>query len=869
MATDSPNYWENPNRVQEDVSANVASDFGLSKLQEAASPEIMGSSQRFPGSAVDQPSTNSSKSAIVDQMFRRQTETERTLFDSLDRFHETFSNTYSQIREEAHKQPGRQNLENEYRLHLNDFHKFASTLPQEERESVTNLVPSLKDHLTFTPPSPAERAELRAQLAGKPQLLASFDAMLSAGDKICANMSSREKELVAKAQEQSRQIDRKYEQYQDELKKNLTFQDIQKSTGNPGETRKAYNPQGDVLEIKYDDKGKPSSISYAHANMPAQEFKATDSGKFVSKNGSVFEGDLYVHTQRFRFVDESNKNNTPDRPTPRNSNNDRVPAFHHENSQPQKVPQSFRQGSGMIKASDESSKTQHQSVPKSDRERVKAAEHKPVTHKDGTKPENHSRINPSARDHAGIAREHNQKKKDEHNDRLNAHIYPKGYNNQVHDAGHSEKQRNPAGRNEQMARKGNAEHAIRLTGKPNELIKLGADSSRQIAGTVPSRIGIFKHESQGIRGIFERNTSSKHCDSLLSRPFTWQGHQPESRFRSYGDSLSQFNRRLDGNDGLKALTVRKDIIDKIGGLNPFQSSFSIKDGGKIILIAAGKALDGSKGTRGIEGKGEKSADNKAGGDKSAKGGKLGDSFRPARLEDLRTRVLRLPFGTKDQAIKLIDRLTRNPKEVCSGNDKALADALRQLNKAELNTLRWIIKGGIKPDFTGYNPKLQAQLMLIFKILLTQGSDYKAGKDKALTSNRAEFLSRATKDDRDIKGTQEQTSFINKRRHIVKAGESLKDIAFKYSGDHALAAVILYVNRLDRRIEYQSHNGKVHVILPAGSSLIIPDKKDIDEFKEANISYAHLEFGRLLASEIMATGKKFSTEISTIRSAPES
>ncbi|MBX9723188.1 MAG: hypothetical protein K2X81_17425, partial [Candidatus Obscuribacterales bacterium] len=89
--------------------------------------------------------------------------------------------------------------------------------------------------------------------------------------------------------------------------------------------------------------------------------------------------------------------------------------------------------------------------------------------------------------------------------------------------------------------------------------------------------------------------------------------------------------------------------------------------------------------------------------------------------------------------KMIEQLIKNPQQKFGIKDSAIADALRGLNKSELNALRLILKGGIHPDFSKFNGKQQSQLILIFKTLLEQGQPKRSEMPNSAGSNALKRL----------------------------------------------------------------------------------------------------------------------------------
>ena len=101
--------------------------------------------------------------------------------------------SYDDMQAEAAKQPGRKELEADLSSKLDKFFAKVDALPPAENERVMNLLSwdrysDTKEH---------HQAVVRAGLANNKDLLASYNAMEAAGDKIDASKSPREKQLEA------------------------------------------------------------------------------------------------------------------------------------------------------------------------------------------------------------------------------------------------------------------------------------------------------------------------------------------------------------------------------------------------------------------------------------------------------------------------------------------------------------------------------------------------------------------------------------------------------------------------------------------------------------------------------------------------
>jgi hypothetical protein len=978
--------WEDTAESRDKTSSDAASGAGPSRWLEAVKQEVLGPSGN---KSLSQPAAESTSgfssnpaSSPAEQLFKQERAAREAFSKAQDAYLASFPSTWSQIREEAGKQPGRADLEKEYKDNLVKFHKDAASLPPEERERVTGLVPPLNKHHAFTPPTQEEIVKIRSELSSNPALLSSFNSMLAAGDKICANMSPREKELLSRVQEQAASVDRSFERYVSERDKNLTYDDVKKSSAQPGETRRAYSSDGDHIDIKYDDKGKPASITHYHGDLPGLEFKAADGRGFVSKDGRAFEGDSLIN-RSFRFADQPDKNTPAPRPTDRPSDRpadrptDRPgPATLPDRSRPTNTDrQPAEPRLPVIERGLSRNSTQAGSQSGSDAKKsgvdIKAAATKVQPAEQSPAASTNSKVKQGQSSDRGALSEI-QKKKETGVDGDNNRHFPRGYSNPSNDAAANaaREQRVPQFHfGGQLAR---LQHD-QMHNSPLDLLHLNDRSQpgaigQRLQGGIELNARGDRHNAGEIASAFASGTNpriSAADGQLYRRSGSLADSLSESKIRSLADLKSRNPFSLDLRDCQKTLSGRKDLIDKLGG--PIQGA--IGKGGCLIFIGAARILDGKgnagtgkgSGARGDRGAGGKTPDAK--GEKGLAGSKAAEASRVSRLEDMRARTLRLPAEVINQGARIAERLIRNPRELFEGKNSALADALRQLSKTELNAVRLILRSGMNPDFSRFNEKLQAQLIVIFKTLLEQGNAQKGGKEKvSATSDRsadkspvksadkvaesksaraagqpgqtrllsfengqvvrtadthtvvasgmsaernpqaqncprsglpiavadapahtqtvaleqnianpAEILAQAFEhktETVDLRVTEpavhEKGKYSSGRScHVVKPGETLKSIAVKYFGDDAGAPVILHINRQNRQIDYQSHKGRLYVVLPADAVLTIPSQDDIDAFKKANVSYAHLDFGSMLDCETIAAVGKALDEVARV------
>ena len=99
--------------------------------------------------------------------------------------------TYNELESEGNKQPGRKALKDDYMEKLDGFFAKVDALPPDENKRVMNLLSWDNE----TESSAHHREVVRAGLANNKGLLASFNSMEAAQDKIEANKSPREHEL--------------------------------------------------------------------------------------------------------------------------------------------------------------------------------------------------------------------------------------------------------------------------------------------------------------------------------------------------------------------------------------------------------------------------------------------------------------------------------------------------------------------------------------------------------------------------------------------------------------------------------------------------------------------------------------------------
>ncbi len=110
--------------------------------------------------------------------------------------------TYDELQAEGAKQPGRSALQADYNTKFDSFFNKVDALPQAENSRVTALLSwnadtESKDH---------HEEVVRKGLANNKDLLASYNSMEEASDKIDANKSPLEKELEATHTQQIRDL---------------------------------------------------------------------------------------------------------------------------------------------------------------------------------------------------------------------------------------------------------------------------------------------------------------------------------------------------------------------------------------------------------------------------------------------------------------------------------------------------------------------------------------------------------------------------------------------------------------------------------------------------------------------------------------